>query len=249
MYTTCVIWGAFLVIFFYGTGNNVAIRITSMSITISLSAYVTIACLFSPKVSMSQINRIYNARQVQPKPKVFSVWNAYKECFFCWQKLSSQFLKIQLFKQICNRNWMKIWDNIKYFTSLIATSKNSPKMNVICNSLSIIPQCSPSSLYPIQFAHSRTDQLLLDAALHNIDSAGAQRTPKEKRSTKYGIAESKRDKPNDFGRCQHFELDDSCRSNTWDFECIKFREESRRQLGKFHTRRAWVPRVLWEICD
>lgn len=49
MYTTCVIWLAFVPLYF-GTGNNMAMRITSMSVTISLSASVTIACLFTPKV-------------------------------------------------------------------------------------------------------------------------------------------------------------------------------------------------------
>jgi len=50
MYTTCVIWLAFVPLYF-GTANHVPLRITSMSVTISLSASVTIACLFSPKVS------------------------------------------------------------------------------------------------------------------------------------------------------------------------------------------------------
>lgn len=50
MYTTCVIWLAFVPLYF-GTANHVALRITSMSVTISLSASVTVACLFSPKVS------------------------------------------------------------------------------------------------------------------------------------------------------------------------------------------------------
>lgn len=49
MYTTCVIWLAFVPLYF-GTANHVALRITSMSVTISLSASVTVACLFSPKV-------------------------------------------------------------------------------------------------------------------------------------------------------------------------------------------------------
>lgn len=49
MYTTCVIWLAFVPLYF-GTANHVPLRITSMSVTISLSASVTIACLFSPKV-------------------------------------------------------------------------------------------------------------------------------------------------------------------------------------------------------
>ncbi|XP_052843537.1 metabotropic glutamate receptor 2 isoform X3 [Drosophila gunungcola] len=48
MYTTCVIWLAFVPLYF-GTANHVPLRITSMSVTISLSASVTIACLFSPK--------------------------------------------------------------------------------------------------------------------------------------------------------------------------------------------------------
>ncbi|RLU15493.1 hypothetical protein DMN91_012487 [Ooceraea biroi] len=49
MYTTCVIWCAFVPLY-YGTGSNIALRITSMSVTISLSASVTLICLFSPKV-------------------------------------------------------------------------------------------------------------------------------------------------------------------------------------------------------
>lgn len=50
MYTTCVIWLAFVPLYF-GTANHVALRITSMSVTISLSASVTLVCLFAPKVS------------------------------------------------------------------------------------------------------------------------------------------------------------------------------------------------------
>lgn len=52
MYTTCVIWLAFVPLYF-GTANHVPLRITSMSVTISLSASVTVACLFSPKVSVT----------------------------------------------------------------------------------------------------------------------------------------------------------------------------------------------------
>lgn len=49
MYTTCVIWLAFVPLYF-ATANHVPLRITSMSVTISLSASVTMACLFTPKV-------------------------------------------------------------------------------------------------------------------------------------------------------------------------------------------------------
>lgn len=54
MYTTCVIWLAFVPLYF-GTANHVPLRITSMSVTISLSASVTLACLFSPKVISSNL--------------------------------------------------------------------------------------------------------------------------------------------------------------------------------------------------
>ncbi|KZR96817.1 Glutamate receptor, metabotropic, partial [Daphnia magna] len=49
MYTTCVIWLAFVPIYF-STASHLPLRITSMSVTISLSATVTLACLFSPKL-------------------------------------------------------------------------------------------------------------------------------------------------------------------------------------------------------
>lgn len=49
MYTTCVIWLAFVPLYF-ATANHVPLRITSMSVTISLSASVTMTCLFTPKV-------------------------------------------------------------------------------------------------------------------------------------------------------------------------------------------------------
>lgn len=50
MYTTCVIWLAFVPLYF-ATANHVPLRITSMSVTISLSALVCMACLFTPKVN------------------------------------------------------------------------------------------------------------------------------------------------------------------------------------------------------
>lgn len=50
MYTTCVIWLAFVPLYF-GTASHVPLRVTSMAVTISLSASVTLVCLFSPKVS------------------------------------------------------------------------------------------------------------------------------------------------------------------------------------------------------
>ncbi|XP_049544407.1 chromatin-remodeling ATPase INO80-like [Anopheles darlingi] len=62
MYTTCVIWLAFIPLYF-GTANNIQLRIFSMSMTISLSATVTLICLFSPKLYIILIRPERNIRQ------------------------------------------------------------------------------------------------------------------------------------------------------------------------------------------
>uniref|UniRef100_A0A182JXZ4 G-protein coupled receptors family 3 profile domain-containing protein n=1 Tax=Anopheles christyi TaxID=43041 RepID=A0A182JXZ4_9DIPT len=62
MYTTCVIWLAFIPLYF-GTANNVQLRIFTMSMTISLSATVTLVCLFSPKLYIILIRPERNIRQ------------------------------------------------------------------------------------------------------------------------------------------------------------------------------------------
>lgn len=62
MYTTCVIWLAFVPLYF-GTSNHVPLRITSMAVTISLSASVTLACLFSPKLYIILVHPERNIRQ------------------------------------------------------------------------------------------------------------------------------------------------------------------------------------------
>ncbi|XP_013777493.1 metabotropic glutamate receptor 4-like [Limulus polyphemus] len=49
MYTTCVIWLAFVPIYF-STAQHVILNITTMSMAISLSATVTLVCLFTPKL-------------------------------------------------------------------------------------------------------------------------------------------------------------------------------------------------------
>ncbi|KAL1139951.1 hypothetical protein AAG570_006928, partial [Ranatra chinensis] len=62
MYTTCVIWLAFVPLYF-ATGNHMPLRITSMSVTISLSASVTVFCLFSPKMYIILLRPDRNVRQ------------------------------------------------------------------------------------------------------------------------------------------------------------------------------------------
>ncbi|CAK1579829.1 unnamed protein product [Parnassius mnemosyne] len=61
MYTTCVIWLAFVPLYF-GTASHVPLRVTSMAVTISLSASVTLACLFAPKVYIILVRPERNVR-------------------------------------------------------------------------------------------------------------------------------------------------------------------------------------------
>ncbi|XP_038210035.1 metabotropic glutamate receptor 2-like [Zerene cesonia] len=61
MYTTCVIWLAFVPLYF-GTASHVPLRVTSMAVTISLSASVTLACLFAPKMYIILIRPERNVR-------------------------------------------------------------------------------------------------------------------------------------------------------------------------------------------
>lgn len=49
MYTTCIIWLAFIPIYF-GTGNNFRIQLTTLCISVSLSATVALFCLYAPKI-------------------------------------------------------------------------------------------------------------------------------------------------------------------------------------------------------
>ncbi|XP_063888044.1 LOW QUALITY PROTEIN: metabotropic glutamate receptor 6-like [Scylla paramamosain] len=62
MYTTCIIWLAFVPIYFT-TANNVELRITATSVTVSLSATVALVCLFTPKLYIILLHPERNVRQ------------------------------------------------------------------------------------------------------------------------------------------------------------------------------------------
>ncbi|CAG9539662.1 unnamed protein product [Cercopithifilaria johnstoni] len=49
MYTTCVLWLSWT-FFFFGTGSDFQIQTTSLCMSISMSANVALACIFSPKI-------------------------------------------------------------------------------------------------------------------------------------------------------------------------------------------------------
>ncbi|XP_047362536.1 uncharacterized protein LOC124954133 isoform X1 [Vespa velutina] len=100
MYTTCVIWLAFVPLYF-GTGNHVALRITSMSVTISLSATVTIACLFTPKLYIILIRPERNVRQnIMPSRP----YNTTKSSAVTGTNASSMMAPVTLTAVTCDQN-------------------------------------------------------------------------------------------------------------------------------------------------
>ncbi|XP_037956983.1 metabotropic glutamate receptor-like [Teleopsis dalmanni] len=70
MYTTCIIWLAFVPIYF-GTGNSYEIQITTLCISISLSASVALICLYSPKVYILVFHPDKNIRKLTMNSTVY----------------------------------------------------------------------------------------------------------------------------------------------------------------------------------
>ncbi|XP_060068565.1 metabotropic glutamate receptor 6-like [Ylistrum balloti] len=62
MYTTCIIWLAFVPIYF-STADNIQIRIATMCFSISLSATVGLVCMFTSKLSIIILHPDQNVRQ------------------------------------------------------------------------------------------------------------------------------------------------------------------------------------------
>lgn len=62
MYTTCIIWLAFVSIYF-STEHNIQIRIATMSFSISLSATVGLICMFATKLYIIILHPERNVRQ------------------------------------------------------------------------------------------------------------------------------------------------------------------------------------------
>ncbi|CAL4151676.1 unnamed protein product, partial [Meganyctiphanes norvegica] len=66
MYTTCIIWLAFVPIYF-STANNVQLRITTTAVSISLSATVALVFLYLPKIYIILLHPERNVRQTISK--------------------------------------------------------------------------------------------------------------------------------------------------------------------------------------
>ncbi|GMT35498.1 hypothetical protein PFISCL1PPCAC_26795, partial [Pristionchus fissidentatus] len=62
MYTTCVLWIAWI-FFYFGTKSNFMLQISSLCISISMSANVALACIFSPKVWIILFEKNKNVRK------------------------------------------------------------------------------------------------------------------------------------------------------------------------------------------
>jgi len=75
MYTTCIIWLAFVPIYFTSSqSNHIALNITTLSVSISLSATVTLLCLFTPKLYIILLHPEKNIRQsMMPQHKYSTV--------------------------------------------------------------------------------------------------------------------------------------------------------------------------------
>ncbi|ELT87766.1 hypothetical protein CAPTEDRAFT_211789 [Capitella teleta] len=63
MYTTCIIWLAFIPIYF-GTLNSFQIQLTTLCVSVSLSASVALLCLFTPKMYILLFQPEKNVRKL-----------------------------------------------------------------------------------------------------------------------------------------------------------------------------------------
>ncbi|XP_015925374.2 metabotropic glutamate receptor 6-like [Parasteatoda tepidariorum] len=71
MYTTCIVWLAFIPLYFTTTGHD-EINVFTMSVTVSLSATVTLFCLFTPKLYIILLHPEKNVRQSLMNPSKHS---------------------------------------------------------------------------------------------------------------------------------------------------------------------------------
>uniref|UniRef100_A0A3P8UVU4 Metabotropic glutamate receptor 3 n=1 Tax=Cynoglossus semilaevis TaxID=244447 RepID=A0A3P8UVU4_CYNSE len=75
MYTTCIIWLAFLPIF-YVTSSDYRVQTTTMCISVSLSGFVVLGCMFAPKVHIIMFQPQKNVTSHRPNLNRFSVSGA-----------------------------------------------------------------------------------------------------------------------------------------------------------------------------
>uniref|UniRef100_A0A1A8PE58 Metabotropic glutamate receptor 3 n=1 Tax=Nothobranchius rachovii TaxID=451742 RepID=A0A1A8PE58_9TELE len=79
MYTTCIIWLAFLPIF-YVTSSDYRVQTTTMCISVSLSGFVVLGCMFAPKVHIIMFQPQKNVTSHRLNLNRFSVSGAATTC-------------------------------------------------------------------------------------------------------------------------------------------------------------------------
>lgn len=78
MYTTCIIWLSFVPLYLTVSGpgsSQLAIGVTVMCVSISLSASVTLVCMFAPKLYIILLHPEKNVRQPVGKREKYAYWN------------------------------------------------------------------------------------------------------------------------------------------------------------------------------
>ncbi|KAH1022930.1 hypothetical protein HUJ04_012241 [Dendroctonus ponderosae] len=75
MYTTCIIWLAFVPIYF-GTGNSYQTQITTLCVATSMNATVALVCLYSPKVYIIVFHPDKNVRKLTMNSATYKKYNA-----------------------------------------------------------------------------------------------------------------------------------------------------------------------------
>ncbi|CAH1999074.1 unnamed protein product [Acanthoscelides obtectus] len=75
MYTTCIIWLAFIPIYF-GTGNAYETQITTLCVATSMNATVALVCLYSPKVYIIVLHPDKNVRKLTMNSAAYKKYNS-----------------------------------------------------------------------------------------------------------------------------------------------------------------------------
>ncbi|KAG5884332.1 hypothetical protein JTB14_007841 [Gonioctena quinquepunctata] len=75
MYTTCIIWLAFIPIYF-GTGNAYETQLTTLCVATSMNATVALVCLYSPKVYIIVLHPDKNVRKLTMNSAAYKKYNS-----------------------------------------------------------------------------------------------------------------------------------------------------------------------------
>ncbi|XP_076261780.1 metabotropic Glutamate Receptor [Rhynchophorus ferrugineus] len=89
MYTTCVIWLAFIPIYF-GTGNAYETQTTTLCVATSMNATVALVCLYSPKVYIIVFHPDKNVRKLTMNSAAYKKYNAQPSTSYATSSISTR---------------------------------------------------------------------------------------------------------------------------------------------------------------